>query len=225
MDAPTTTAADAPDAATATTTEPFCATASDSAAYRVRVCSPISTTNATSSPSFFPFSSNNPFAPSTAPSPTISTPTQPRPPAFNLGGTYDDNNHSTSHLSSLASSSPVPSQSNPYNNHQNHQQQQQNHVKTKKELGANEQHLANLFANRDDGMDTFGNVGNMRCARFNFYTLSLVWLTELCVRMCRYGQTEAGRLIVAQKTGTSQHNPFAHHQQQPVNNERPFFDI
>lgn len=36
-------------------------------------------------------------------------------------------------------------------------------VKTKQELNANEANLANLFANRDDGQDTFGNVGAMRC--------------------------------------------------------------
>lgn len=104
--------------------------------------------------------SNNPFAPTSTPSPSISTPTQPRPPAFNLGGTYD-NNHSTSHLSSLASSSPVPSQTNPYANQQNQQQQAQ--VRTKKDLAPNEQRLADLFANRDDGTDTFGNIGNLRC--------------------------------------------------------------
>ena len=54
---------------------------------------------------------------------------------------------------------------NPYNNQQNQQNQQhQQHVqvRTKKELGTNEQHLADLFANRDDGMDTFGNLGNLR---------------------------------------------------------------
>ena len=36
-------------------------------------------------------------------------------------------------------------------------------MKTKQELNANEANLANLFANRDDGQDTFGNIGAMRC--------------------------------------------------------------
>lgn len=62
-------------------------------------------------------------------------------------------------------------------------------------------HLANLFANRDDGQDTFGNVGTLR-----------------------YGQTQAGRTAV-QKTGVSANNPFALQQQQTQNPEQPFFSI
>ncbi|KAG5652106.1 hypothetical protein H0H81_006279 [Sphagnurus paluster] len=146
------------------------------------------------------FGSNNPFAPSPSPTPAFS-PVQKQAPSFNLGGTYD--NHSDAHLSSLSASSPVPSSSsNPYQNqnqNQNQQQQQKTfQVKTKKELGENEQHLANLFANRDDGTDTFGNFGQLR-----------------------YGHTDAAR-IIAQKSGT---NPFAQQQQQQQNHERPFFDI
>lgn len=38
----------------------------------------------------------------------------------------------------------------------------------------------------------------------------------------RYGYTDAGRHVIAQKTGVN-HNPFAQQQQQT--NERPFFDI
>jgi epsin len=40
-------------------------------------------------------------------------------------------------------------------------------VKTKAELTASEQHLASLFANReDDGLDTFGNIGTLRYVVF-----------------------------------------------------------
>ncbi|KAG5722165.1 Epsin-3 [Termitomyces sp. T112] len=132
------------------------------------------------------FGSNNPFAPSTSSSPF--PPVQPQHPSFNLGGTYD--NHSNGHLSALSASTPVhsapsPPSANPY-------QQKPFQVKTK--TNENEQ-LANLFANRDDGTDTFGNFG-----------------------VLRYGHTDAGRL--AQKSS----NPFALQQQQQ-NNERPFFDI
>jgi hypothetical protein len=35
-------------------------------------------------------------------------------------------------------------------------------VKTRQEMNANEAHLADLFANRDDGQDTFGNIGALR---------------------------------------------------------------
>ena len=71
-------------------------------------------------------------------------------------------------------------------------------------------HLANLFANRDDGQDTFGNVG-----------------------MLRYGQTDAGRLV-ATKTGGGSNNPFAmqqqqqqqHYQQQhQQSSDQPFFSL
>jgi epsin len=105
--------------------------------------------------------SNNPFAPS--PGPSAFNPS-PRPtqqqgpsPSFNLPGTYDT--HSPSRVSSL-SSSPAPTQ----NQNQNRPIQ----VKTKKELGENEAHLAALFANRDDGQDTFGNIGALRCGFFYF---------------------------------------------------------
>jgi len=45
-------------------------------------------------------------------------------------------------------------------------------VKTKQELNANEANLASLFANRDDGQDTFGNVGVMR---YVFYITSCLF--------------------------------------------------
>ncbi|KAJ3509866.1 hypothetical protein NMY22_g16153 [Coprinellus aureogranulatus] len=144
------------------------------------------------------FGNNNPFAPaSPAPSfsPTTSTPSNA--PSFNLTGTYD--NHTQSNLSSL-SASPRPtsanSATNPYT-------QKPINVKTKTQLGETEAKLESLFANRDDGQDTFGNVGALR-----------------------YGYTDAGRAVLAAQTGNKQHNPFAmQQQQQQQNNEKPFFDI
>lgn len=62
--------------------------------------------------------------------------------------------------------------------------------------GANS-HLANLIANREDGMDTFGNVGQLR-----------------------FGHSQAGQRVVSQPTG---HNPFGRPQQQQ--NEQPFFTV
>jgi epsin len=76
-----------------------------------------------------------------------------------------------------------------------------------------------LFANREGGQDTFGNIGTLRfvvllfefpCSNFHF-------------SLYRYGYTDAGKSIVATKTGSS-HNPFAQQQQQQ-NNDKPFFDI
>ncbi|KAL0947979.1 hypothetical protein HGRIS_010605 [Hohenbuehelia grisea] len=142
------------------------------------------------------FGANNPFAPaaaqqnqqqpffSSSPSPSTSS------PSFNLQGTYANSSapsfssaSNSSFTSHSATSSPAPTSSVPV-------------VKTKTD--DQHSHLANLFANRDDGQDTFGNVGALR-----------------------YGQ-QAGRIQAAQ-TGNS-HNPFAQ-QQQAVNNEKPFFDI
>jgi epsin len=106
--------------------------------------------------------SNNPFAPpqssgtpsSFNPSPQ---PIQKQQPQFNLQGTYDT--HSTSNLSSLATSvtpvsqlrqSPRPAAD----------------VQGRKEATQHEQRLADLFANRDDGQDTFGNIGALRFVVF-----------------------------------------------------------
>ncbi|TFK68914.1 ENTH-domain-containing protein [Pluteus cervinus] len=137
------------------------------------------------------FGSNNPFAPASASafagSPGLTQ--KPSVPSFNLQGTYES--HDPSHLSSLSSSprpptstTPTPSASRPIQ------------VKTKKELGENEQHLASLFANRDDGMDTFGNVGALR-----------------------YGHADGARLAT-QRTGN---NPFSQQQQQGA--DQPFFTV
>ncbi|KAF7760704.1 hypothetical protein Agabi119p4_10113 [Agaricus bisporus var. burnettii] len=142
------------------------------------------------------FGSNNPFAPTTSLGSTpAQSPVTQNPPSFNLSGTYDS--HSPANLSTL--SSPEPSRSpQPYNGGP----AKPINVRTKKELGENEAHLADLFANRDDGQDTFGNIGALR-----------------------FGQTEAGR-VLAQRTGAtsaaSSHNPFA---KQPQSTDQPFFNI
>jgi len=134
------------------------------------------------------FGSNNPFAPTQQqappPLPSFSPSSQP-PPVFNLPGTYDGG----SPQPSFQSSSPSPQAQTPPT-------QGGSRFKVKVNDGENT-HLASLFANRDDGQDTFGNTGALR-----------------------YGHTSAGRAIVAQQTG---HNPFARQQQQQ--NEQPFFNV
>ncbi|CAE6477805.1 unnamed protein product [Rhizoctonia solani] len=62
--------------------------------------------------------------------------------------------------------------------------------------GANS-HLANLLANREDGMDTFGNMGQLR-----------------------FGHGQTAQRLATQQTG---HNPFGQPQQQQ--NEQPFFTV
>ncbi|KAJ7637041.1 hypothetical protein FB45DRAFT_829341 [Roridomyces roridus] len=131
------------------------------------------------------FGNNNPFAQMQQPPPPLPSfsPTIQSPPVFNLPGTYD----STSSPQPSIQQTPSPS----------HEQPQAARFKVKVNDGDN-QRLANLFANREDGQDTFGNTGALR-----------------------YGHTNAGRAILAQQqTG---HNPFAQQQQQQ--NEQPFFSI
>lgn len=104
--------------------------------------------------------SNNPFAPTSSTSPQPSLNNNRPQPSFNLGGTYDS--HSPSNLSNLSSppggggprTTPSPQPGGGGQGRVN--------VKTKTELNANEAHLASLFANRDDGQDTFGNIGALR---------------------------------------------------------------
>jgi len=141
------------------------------------------------------FGTNNPFAPSPSPSfsPTSQTQQRGPSPSFNLPSTYEI--HSPSHLSSL-SSSPAPSHTPSTQGRS--QGQKPFVVKTKDEEN---EALAALFAEREGGQDTFGNIGALR-----------------------YGYTDAGKSILStQKTGSS-HNPFAQQQQQQ-HNEKPFFDI
>lgn len=145
------------------------------------------------------FGSNNPFAPA-SPSPSQFSPTQSQnngsnAPSFNLSSTYE--NHNQANNLATASSPSLPTGTNPYT-------QKQINVKVNKNVGENEARLENLFANRDDGQDTFGNTGALR-----------------------YGYTNAGKALIGQQTGaaTSGHNPFALQQQQQQNNDKPFFDI
>ncbi|VDB91941.1 unnamed protein product [Peniophora sp. CBMAI 1063] len=146
------------------------------------------------------FGTNNPFAAQQSPSPF--QPSSPAPPQqnginFNLPSTYDQHSQPQTNLST--SFSPPPQQ-----------QQQSPAPPSPASRGptradqANPQ-LANLFAGvgSGDGVDTFGNVGQLR-----------------------YGGTDAGRLV-AQRTGAApspSHNPFAQQQQQQ-NAEQPFFSI
>ncbi|KAK1222779.1 hypothetical protein PQX77_014347 [Marasmius sp. AFHP31] len=135
------------------------------------------------------FGNNNPFARNTT-SPGPTSPQNTNPPMFNIQGTYESGNHMQTQDLSTASSFRTPSP--------NTQAQQANrpiHVKTKQDEN---QELANLFADRDGGQDTFGNVG-----------------------MMRYGHTGAGRMVAQQSQGN---NPFAKQQQQG-SNEQPFFSI
>ena len=117
------------------------------------------------------FGANNPFAPSPQMSPTPSNNNSLNPPSFNLQGTYQ--NHNSDNLGHLAQStpSPQPLSSSP--------QPGQNRPITVKKKDNENQELANLFANRDDGMDTFGNTGALRYALlcpdiFKFCSLTVV---------------------------------------------------
>ncbi|KAI0686874.1 hypothetical protein BC835DRAFT_1378024 [Cytidiella melzeri] len=149
------------------------------------------------------FGSNNPFAafgsgPSSPSNSFLSPSSQPpqqshSPVSFNLQGTYNNSNGpslSTSNLPSTSSFSPPP-------------QPQSAPPTQRAPTKADQEHanLANLFANRDDGVDSFGNYGQLR-----------------------YGQ-QASRFVGTQKTGaTNTHNPFAQQQQQS-GSDQPFFSI
>ncbi|TDL23368.1 ENTH-domain-containing protein [Rickenella mellea] len=136
------------------------------------------------------FGSNNPFAltnPAQSPSSSVSSPLS----SFSLPSTF----------SSSPSPAPPISSSNSSSSYQQQQQQQQRPTKS----DAEHAHLANLFANREDGLDSFGNIGNLR-----------------------FGHTNAGRNVAQQMTGRP--NPFGQPQQQPQQqqqqyNEQPFFSV
>lgn len=154
-------------------------------------------------------SSNNPFAKTQASSPPP-MPTIQQPPSFNLQGTYENQyngGYNQPQSQSPISASPSPGPTN-----------KPMQVKTRQNEN---QQLATLFANRDDGQDTFGNVGALRCV------LGLVSVTTFFLtRFHRYGHG-AGRALGVQPIGTSPgHNPFAQQQQpQQQNSEQPFFSI
>ncbi|KZT63040.1 ENTH-domain-containing protein, partial [Daedalea quercina L-15889] len=129
--------------------------------------------------------SNNPFAaPQSAPPSQqtfSSSPPLSGPVSFNLTGSYANRHNSL--LRENARSPPT------------HERRAVSEAGTaaagpsgrQARTGADGQHsrLASLLANRgEDGIDTFGNVGNLR-----------------------FAATEAGR-IVAQRTGHASHNPF-----------------
>ncbi|KAL1942254.1 hypothetical protein VTO73DRAFT_6318 [Trametes versicolor] len=134
------------------------------------------------------FGSNNPFAPamslSTSNLPSTNGLQAASPVSFNLQGTYGQQPH-------VSQSPPPASQSAPPG--------RQNTVPAVKTRADEENaKLAGLLANREEGIDTFGNFGALR-----------------------YGQ-QAGKYMAPQQTG---HNPFAHQQQQQQGADQPFFSI
>lgn len=145
-------------------------------------------------------SSNNPFAPAFSPSPVSHAsppPVNGTGPSFNLQGTYA--NSAAPSYGSAPSPAPTSSSSQSRPEVSSYSSGVGRGATRVDEEHA---HLANLFANRDDGQDTFGNIGSLR-----------------------YGQTPAGRVAV-QKTGVGANNPFALQQQQQTQHpEQPFFSI
>ncbi|KAF7791474.1 hypothetical protein EIP86_002490 [Pleurotus ostreatoroseus] len=148
------------------------------------------------------FGTNNPFASMSQSSSTSNfaqsaspMPQTTSPVSFNLGGTYS--NSAGPNLSAPSVSPPPQSLSAPPMSMGGPQRQQTMPARTDQEHA----HLASLFANREDGIDSFGNFGQLR-----------------------FGQ-QAGRLA-GQQTGAPSHNPFAQHQQQQQqSNDQPFFSI
>ncbi|KAF9650396.1 ENTH-domain-containing protein [Thelephora ganbajun] len=147
------------------------------------------------------FGSNNPFAPAppvSTPSPTsLSPPQQNSVPTFNLPGTFENRTNGMS-------PSPGPSPAS----------QATNLPKANPQKGTTRgdqehAHLARLIANADDGVDTFGNYGQLRCV-----SASVLLCRAVPDRLHRYGGT-------MNKVGT---NPFSK-PQQPQNPEQPFFSI
>lgn len=151
----------------------------------------------------FLYSSNNPFAPSVSPASVSPAPSgangTSNGPVFNLQGTFASSN-APSYTSTPppASTSSTPSRADTASTG----------IPSKGPTRTDQEHshLATLLANRDDGQDTFGNVG-----------------------MLRYGYTQAGRSAAQKVSGGGVNNPFAQaNQQQPQsghNNEQPFFSI
>lgn len=151
----------------------------------------------------FLYSSNNPFAPSISPASVSPAPSgangTSNGPVFNLQGTFS-NSSAPSYTSTPppASTSSTPSRADTASTGIA--------GKGPTRVDQEHSHLATLLANRDDGQDTFGNVG-----------------------MLRYGYTQAGRTAAQKASGVGVNNPFAQaNQQQPQsghNNEQPFFSI
>lgn len=78
--------------------------------------------------------------------------------------------------------------------------------------------LAALFADRDGGQDTFGNIGSLR---YVFVVPAVRLFSPESDKSFRYGYTDAGKQV--QQQTLKSHNPFA--PQSQSTNERPFFDI
>ncbi|EIW77759.1 ENTH-domain-containing protein [Coniophora puteana RWD-64-598 SS2] len=172
------------------------------------------------------FGSNNPFAPAQQSSPPI-----PAFPTFSTGSTGPPNGYSqspqgpfgafgnniaspTPNFGASSGSPPPPTNGSGWNPNANASPGPGSRMGATTPRAAvrsdsEHAHLANIFANRDDGQDTFGNVGALR-----------------------YGQTDAGRAVAATGTGGSGHNPFAmrqqqqqQQQQQMQNGNQPFFSF
>ncbi|KAJ7583432.1 epsin domain-containing protein [Mycena floridula] len=97
--------------------------------------------------------SNNPFAQSQQQQSPTQSNSGFQPPTFNLQGTYQ--NHNNDNVNGLGQSlSPPPQQ-------QNQNQNRPIQVKTRAD---EDSHLASLFANRDDGQDTYGQAAGKSIA-------------------------------------------------------------
>ena len=107
------------------------------------------------------FGSNNPFAPAqptSTPSPIpFSPPQQNSMPSFNLPGTFENRTNGMS-------PSPRPSPASQATN-----LPKANPQKGPTRADQEHSHLANLLANADDGVDTFGNYGQLRCVSTSIF--------------------------------------------------------
>lgn len=107
------------------------------------------------------FGSNNPFAPSTfgqSPPPMPSAPSSSSGVDFSLPSTYANSPApSSSRMQSPSSVSPAPSPAS---------------ARPARDDGEHA-HLANLLANREDGQDTFGNIGALRYGSIDLFRCKL----------------------------------------------------
>ncbi|KLO12089.1 ENTH-domain-containing protein [Schizopora paradoxa] len=136
------------------------------------------------------FGSNNPFALGTqgqamSSAPSLSSTTSSSLDTFSLPSTFASS--PAPNPSPAAHSPPPPSTSAPP-------------ISRPAKDDGQHAHLASLLANREDGIDSFGNIGQLR-----------------------YGHANSGR-IISQQTGF---NPFAQQQQQQQqnNSDQPFFSV
>lgn len=121
-----------------------------------------------------------------------------------MGGQAQQQQQPQQHLSPAPSTSPFPS--NPSLMERptpspTLSATQQNTLANARRTPANDganSHLANLIANREDGQDTFGNIGQLR-----------------------FGHGQTAQRLHTQQTGA--HNPFG--QQQQAQSEQPFFTV